>query len=205
MITQSGKKKQKKGLVGKERSGALTGSAARSASEAVTMAREASGAPQVSTTLAAPAGFARASTTAPKRKQASQREAARGGAAGEERSRSTVAVPLTRPRMSVVRARSGGQPGLSTAVVRGILRFGKGTGAGGKGGRRGGKAREREVREVGGRRLVFVRVLQRAPPPGAGVERGRGRGGSLKMGARVENGRICRRERGKRPHSFPPG
>lgn len=35
-----------------------------------------------------------------------------------------AAVPLTRPRMSVVRARSGGQPGLSTAVVRGILRFG---------------------------------------------------------------------------------
>nr|ACR33969.1 unknown [Zea mays] len=70
---------------------AKTGSAARSAREAATMAREASGAPHVSTTLAAPAGLAWASTT------------------------------LTRPRMSVVRARSGGQPELSTTVVRGIL------------------------------------------------------------------------------------
>jgi len=42
----------------------LTGSAARSAREAATMAREASGSPHVSTTLAAPAGFVRASTTA---------------------------------------------------------------------------------------------------------------------------------------------
>jgi len=42
----------------------LTGSAARSAREAATMAREASGSPHVSTTLAAPAGFVWASTTA---------------------------------------------------------------------------------------------------------------------------------------------
>ena len=46
------------------RKGMLTGSAARSAREAATMAREASGAPHVSTTLAAPAGFVWASTTA---------------------------------------------------------------------------------------------------------------------------------------------
>jgi hypothetical protein len=97
------------------------------------MAREASGAPQVWTTLAAPAGFARASTTAPRRKRASQQEGARRGAAGEEGSRSTMAVPLTRPRMSVVRARSGGQPGLSTMVVRGILRFGWSAGRKGAG------------------------------------------------------------------------
>jgi hypothetical protein len=124
----------------------LTGSAARSASEAATMAREASGAPHVSTTLAAPAGFARASTTARWRRGESQREAARRGAAGGEGS-----VPLTRPRISVVRARNGGQPGLSTAVVRGILRFGWEEWHG--------SGREREV---GGICLVFVRVLQRA-------------------------------------------
>lgn len=54
-----------KASVGKEaRKGMLTGSAARSAREAVTMAREASGAPHVTTTLAAPAGFVWASTTA---------------------------------------------------------------------------------------------------------------------------------------------
>lgn len=46
------------------RSRTLTGSTARSASEAARTARGASGAPHVSTTLATPAGFVRASTTA---------------------------------------------------------------------------------------------------------------------------------------------
>jgi hypothetical protein len=48
---------------GRKGGGGLTGSVARSAREAATMAREASGAPHVSTILAAPAGFVWASTT----------------------------------------------------------------------------------------------------------------------------------------------
>jgi hypothetical protein len=52
---------------------------------------------------------------------AARREDEGAGGGGEGKKGKCSWLPLTRPRISVVRARSGGQPGLSTTVVRGIL------------------------------------------------------------------------------------
>lgn len=91
-----------------------TGLTVSSAKDAATMPREASAEPQVSTTLGVPV-FPRDSVTAArtkKKKKLSDHQARR---IGDE------IPPLTRPSTSVVMTLRGGQPGLSSLLVRGIL------------------------------------------------------------------------------------
>lgn len=93
-----------------------TGSNLRSTREAASTDLEKSGSPHLSTTFGISPSFPRASITVQCRKKKQ---------IWKKIERKTVVyvtlLPLTRPSTSNVRARSGGQPGQSTFVVRGIF------------------------------------------------------------------------------------